>query len=230
MEPDAKGILTWNALHKINPFEVDPTKKATVQTLCKIMQEAAWDHADVLGFGYPQMLERDLIWVLSRQKIKVHHFPKWGETIRSKTWPTGAQRLFAFREFQIFNEKDALIAEAKGTWLVLDAKSRKPIRVFAQMEIPVGKGLFKGDLEKLPSPKDYQMQPQFPVRHSDLDWHNHVNHVQYLEWILDSCPLEMHVRFCVASLEMDFLSETRYGNEISVCTQKLGGGSTYLSA
>ena len=66
------------------------------------------------------------------------------------------------------------------------------------------------------------MQPYFPVQYSDLDWHNHVNHVQYLEWIFDSYPLETHVRFCVASLEMDFLSETRYGDEISICTKRLG--------
>ena len=225
MEPDARGHAIWNACYKMSSFEVDPTKKATVQTLCKIMQEAAWDHADVLGLGYPQMIEKDLIWVLSRQKIKVHHFPKWGETIRLKTWPTGAQRLFAFREFQIFDEKDALIAEAKGAWLVLDSKSRRPIRVeplFAQMEIPTEKGLFQGDLEKLPSPKDYSMQPHFPVQYSDLDWYNHVNHVQYIEWILDSYPLETHGRFCTASLEMDFLSESRYGDEISVCTRELG--------
>lgn len=228
MTPDAKSIAIWSNSYKINAFEVDPTRKTTIQTLCKIMQEAAWDHAISFGLGYSQMLDRGLIWVLSRLKIRVFDFPRWGETIRIRTWPAGIHRLFALRDFQVLDEASASIGEAASAWLILDEKSRRPARIeplFHEMKIPTRESLFEFEenLERLPSPHGYQTQPFFPVRVSDLDWHNHVNNVKYMEWISDSYTLEFHTHFQVAAFEIDFLSETHYGDEISICTQELEG-------
>jgi medium-chain acyl-[acyl-carrier-protein] hydrolase len=236
MEPDAKANATWNATYKIKSFEVDPTKKATIQTLCKVMQEAAWDHALAFGLGYSQMLDRGLAWVLSRLKIRVFDFPRWGDNIRIRTWPAGVHRIFALRDFQVLDEAGAFMAEAASAWLILDEKSRRPTRIeplFHEMRIPAQESLFdfEENLERLPSPQGYRMQPFFPVRFSDLDWHNHVNNSKYLEWILDSYTLEFHTHFQVAALRINLLSETHYGDEISICTQKLEDDPpTYLNS
>jgi len=228
MKSDPKDPAIWSDSHKINSFEVDPSNRATVQTLAKLMQESAWNHANALKMGYSHLLEKSLVWILSRLKIRIHDFPAWGETIQVRTWAVGAYRLFALREFQILNEASALVAEAKGAWFVLEQGSRRPIRIeplFHRMNIPTGRSLFGEDLERLPSPREYEGQSFFPVRFSDLDWHNHVNHVKYMEWILDSYPLEFHDRLRVASLEINYLSEAHYGDEVSIRTQKPEDGS-----
>lgn len=85
------------------------------------------------------------------------------------------------------------------------------------------KGLFEGFPEKLPSPEAYHELPPFSVRFSDLDWYHHVNNMKYLEWILDSYPWEHHQRLQIASFEINFLSETHYGDEVSLRTQRLEG-------
>lgn len=105
-----EDFAVWSDTHQINSFEVDPFQRATIQTLCKRMQEAAWNHADALSLGYVQMRKRGLVWVLCRLKVAIRDFPIWGETIRVRTWPTGVHRLFALREFQISNPGEAILA------------------------------------------------------------------------------------------------------------------------
>jgi medium-chain acyl-[acyl-carrier-protein] hydrolase len=226
VKPDMKPTAVWTASHKISSFEVDPTRKATLQTLCRIMQEAAWNHANSLGLGYFQMVARDLIWVLSRLKIRVFDFPRWGDNIQVSTWPSGIHRLFALRDFQIQDEAGAIVAEATSTWLILNEKSRRPMRIellFQEMNIPTrgSEPDYRESLKRLPSAREDRMRTLSPVRFSDLDWYNHVNHVKYMDWILDSYALEFHTKFQVTSFEIDFLSETHYGDEISIRTQEL---------
>ena len=222
--PDSPGPAIWTDSYKINSFEVDPTRRATVQTLCKFMQESAWNHAGALKLGFSQMQKRALMWAISRLKIQIYDLPRWGQTVRIKTWPAGIYRLFALRDFQILNEASGLMAEATSAWLILDESMRRPTRIeplFQEMKIPMGKNLLEGCLEKLPSPQEPQTHPFFPVRFSDLDWYNHVNHTRYVQWILDAYSVEFHGCFQVSSLEIDFLSETRYGDEVSIRTQEL---------
>jgi len=226
MEPksDPQAPAIWTDSYKINSFEVDPAQRATLQALCKFMQESAWHHAEALRLGFSQMQKRGLMWAISRLGIQIYDLPRWGQTIRMKTWPAGIYRLFALRDFQILDEAGSLLAEATSAWLILDETMRRPTRIeslFHEMRIPMGKSLFEGCLGKLPAPQSPQTHPFFPVRFSDLDWYNHVNHVKYIEWMLDAYPVGFHGHFQVSSIEINFLSESRYGDEVSIRTQEL---------
>ena len=95
MKSDPNDPAIWSDSHIINSFEVDPSNRATVQTLAKLMQESAWNHANALKMGYSHLLEKSLVWILSRLKIRIHDFPAWGESIQVRTWAVGAYRLKA---------------------------------------------------------------------------------------------------------------------------------------
>jgi acyl-ACP thioesterase len=44
----------------------------------------------------------------------------------------------------------------------------------------------------------------------------HVNNAKYIEWILDSYPLEMNQTHNVTTFEINFLAETNYGEELCI--------------
>jgi len=173
------------------------------------------------------------MWVLSRMLMRIHRYPAWGETIHIHTWPSGLDRLFAQRDFEILDQHKTVIAAATGDWLILDAKNRRPQRT----EV-----FFEGKIRPLPSKRALKERPEripplpdpgapdfFPVRFSDLDLQGHVSHAKYIEWILDSYPIEMHERQRVSFLEIHFLAESTLGDEVSVRNRRAEGPqSSYL--
>ena len=53
------------------------------------MQEIAWEHAKVMGFGFDDLREDELFWVLSRFYVRIDRRPRWTEEFTLETWSRG---------------------------------------------------------------------------------------------------------------------------------------------
>ena len=67
-----------------------------------------------------------------------------------------------------------------------------------------------------------------PVRHSvrrsDMDMNGHVNNVVFTEWILEAVPQKMYDDWDLTELEIEFLNECNYGEEVdAVCCREVMG-------
>lgn len=58
-------------------------------------------------------------------------------------------------------------------------------------------------------------QNRFKVRYGDIDSNMHVNNVRYVEWAIESLPLEIVLNYELKELSVIFEKECRYGAEIS---------------
>jgi acyl-ACP thioesterase len=212
-------IKIWENEYLVSFYEVDMKSKIFLPSLWKFMQETAWNHANRIGIGYSDLARNNYIWVLSRLCIKMDEYPRWGDKIRVQTWLLGSSRLLALRDLSVTHEDGRIIGGAKSAWLVLDLKSRKPQRVEPLLAgidpFPDRHGV-EATLEKIPAPKDSEAKAIFRVHYSDLDMNQHVNNAKYIEWILDSYPLEMNQTHNVTTFEINFLAETNYGEELCI--------------
>jgi len=225
--PGKGSEYIWREEFRIRSYEVDAQGKASLPALCQLMQEAAWNHANRLQFGYSHLKAMDLLWVLSRMLVRIDRYPVWEERIQVHTWPSGVDRLFAQRDFEILDEGSKIIAAATGDWLILDGKSRRPQRMEAFFgkrirALPERRAL-KERPGRIPSIQDPEAPKFFPIRLSDLDLQGHVNHVKYIEWIVDSCPRGTNETHRIASLEIHFLAESTHQDEIAVFTKETAG-------
>lgn len=214
---------TWEETYLISFHEVDAKKRVFLPSLWKYLQETAWSHAHRIGIGYLDLAQNGHFWILSRLAIEMKEYPGWGDQIRVKTWVLGSSRLFALRDFSILKEDGRVIGGAKSAWVVLDFKNRKPQRIepFLRGLIPLPDQQGAGTkLEKLPAPEDPVEEASFTVRYSDLDIHQHVNNARYIEWILDSYSFEMNQAHQIATFEMNFLSESNYGEKLFIRTEQ----------
>src|SRR5882724_1138220 len=118
----------WTETFKVHSYEVDFSQRATLRTLCHYFQEAAWNHAELLGVGYSRLQTEKRLWVLSRLLVKVECYPGWGDNVTVRTWPRHARSVFAMRDFRIQDAVGGALAAGTSAWLVLDATSRKPLR------------------------------------------------------------------------------------------------------
>ena len=180
-----KPILTRDYPLLLN--EIAPDAKIRSYVLFNILQDAASRHADLLGVGLHQLKENNLIWVLSRIRFQMDDYPEYGETIRITTFPSGFDRLFAFRQFQIESaDTGKHFGTAGSAWLTLRPDTLRPVspELFLrdnpvwQMEMPQ---CFHEELGKIRLPDGQSLQNSLAHRISatEIDYNNHLNNAYY---------------------------------------------------
>ena len=193
------------------------------------MQEAASRHAEALGVSIQQLLLENYTWLLSRLKIKIASFPVWQDRITISTWPSGAQRLFALRDFQLQDKHDQTVAAAVSAWLGLDVEKRRPIRIgpFIEKLRPLeGQHILPDALDKLPGLEFRTHEKKFVVRYRDLDINQHVNNVSFVEWLVESIPNGVLNTSVLAELEINFMAEAFYEDRILAACHPLDPHNT----
>ena len=58
------------------------------------------------------------------------------------------------------------------------------------------------------------------VSYGDLDMHNHVNNLKYVEWMINWLPLEFLRTHILKEIEVNYMSEASYRDEIAACYEK----------
>ncbi len=213
----------WRTEHAISSYDVDPHQAARLPALCRFMQEAAYHHAEHLGLGHSFLAERGMTWVLARQRIEVDRLPKWGDTVNIRTWPSGRDKLFFYRDFEITDGNGNRVLLAANGWSLIDIKKRErmPPEIYLSVDLPVSPGVFESKLRRLKSCGGAGVGSVL-VSYGDLDLNGHVNNVRYIEWVLNSLPLEFHQKHTLTKLEVNYLAEAVYGKTVSMYVEETG--------
>jgi acyl-ACP thioesterase len=207
----------WQETYQIRSYEVDCHHRLAVLSIFNFMQEAASRHAEALGVSIQQLLSENYTWLLSRLKIKIASFPVWQDQIKISTWPSGAQRLFALRDFELQDKDNQIVAAAVSAWLVLDVQKRRPVRIgpFVERLKPLeGDHILPDTLDKLPGLEFRTHEKTIVVRYRDLDINQHVNNVSFVEWLVESIPIKVLNTSVLAELEINFMAEAFYEDHI----------------
>lgn len=216
-------MTTTNKKHSdryiINWHETDFKGLATPVTLCNFLGESAWHNAEKLGFGYNDALRLNQFWVVLRWAIKMKKYPKWQEEILMETWPRMPEHLYAYRDYTIRSLNGETLGAATSTWMVLDAKTRRP------QKLELVQGLLHHTLDeksldenarKIVPPYESILAKTIQTQYSDMDFNGHVNNAKYVEWCVDLFDFDFHKKHFLAELQINFLHECRFGDELTL--------------
>ncbi len=222
--------LVWSGDFPIHTYEVDPGYRLALPALLGFLQEAAGHNADALGFSIRQLASRNLTWMLSRLRVRLREHPGWRAVLTVESWPCGFSRLFALRDFRL-RLGERVIGEAASAWLLMDLERRRPVRPQSAVDwsrLIHPERAFAGELDKLPpfpAGGDGARQAELAVRYCDLDVNLHANNQRYVEWVLESLPVELLRAAVPCELDLDFLAEAGAGDRIGARSAPLGGGA-----
>ena len=206
----------------VRAYELDAQGRASVPTICNYLQEAAGRHATILGVAVDHLFKKNLTWILSRLHVHFTAFPQWREKVIVETWPSGREGKYGTRDFLILNKNGEILVRATSSWMMLDLKSLRPIVMpdfMHDIPIPDRDRAINDSFAKLTQPGKSDSEKQFDVRLHDLDINRHVNNVKYIEWTLESIPIDVWNLKIIKGLEISFRSETKYGERIRVQTE-----------
>ncbi|MFW6292267.1 MAG: acyl-[acyl-carrier-protein] thioesterase [Spirochaetota bacterium] len=210
----------------VRSYEVEPDGRLRIVVLLRMLQEAAWQHANLLGKGFNQREEGELFWVLSRLRLTIDRYPRWGERFTVRTFPVGTEKILAVREFTLLDAGDQPIGRASSGWLIVDGSKGRPLRPDQIVaDIVTTDSEYEGDLGRVepPAPGTEARGP-FPVRYHDIDQYRHVNNAAYVEWVLDAVAAERPMQTPLRGLAIDFLKETLLEDEYLIALAPAASG------
>jgi acyl-ACP thioesterase len=180
---------------------------------------AAGIHAAQLGWSIESLQAKGQSWVLTRI---MGEFPKQiveGVGISLSTFPSKADRYVTCRDFILEDAQTQLLAHLRTEWLILDLKSRKPVR----LPDAIHSLLFKPEppeplLLGWPGDISYSEQTIVTVTEVDLDLNGHVNNRRYIQWLFTGSVLAAN--FFPRYFDIQFKAEALLGDTLKIVTAK----------
>ena len=211
------GIITEKE-YEVHYYETNYRLECKMSSIINYFCDIGTKQSENLGVGIDYLTERKLAWVFYKYNIKVKRYPKYGEKVKVVTMAKSFKKFYASRAYEIYDENNEKIVDGEGIFLLINIEKRRAVRIPDDQYMAYGV-----DIENCPDIKITKLeklteemhQNRFKVRYGDIDSNMHVNNVRYVEWAIESLPLEIVLNYELKELSVIFEKECRYGAEIS---------------
>ena len=171
------------------------------------------------GHSYQDIIsEKNLTWIIYKWKINFNREIKENEIIKIKTWPSGFDKIYSYREFACYDKNEKLLFKATAVFLLIDIKNKKPVRLSKDIidlyDIYEKRNF--SEIERIDSVKDIKKLASFDVRKSDIDYNKHVNNSVYFSWIFDAIPEEILENKFISDINLIYNKEIKKGESVEV--------------
>ena len=180
-------------------------------------QEAAGAHCVALGLDNDALAEKNLFWVILRNRVQITRLPQIGETIIVKTWPMPTTRSAYPRATAAYDETGRELFCCTSLWALVGRSTRA-------MVLPGKSGVALEGIvlgNELPAPESIVPQELenaalFRIGYSQLDRNFHMNNTRYLDWVDDLLPSAFHQTHPVQCFTICYLFEVLESQEITL--------------
>ena len=200
-------IVLYNSYFDVND-------RISIKSILNIFQDVASIHAEEIGVGYQEMLNKNLYWVLSRIKIDIIQMPEINQSVIVETWPHEKGRIDFDRDLRILSEDGKVLIIGTSKWCVIDTINRKLQRsdnINYNGEI-YPKLNYEDKLNKISIPNNEIIEKsKYKVAYSDLDHNLHMNNTNYANLVMNTIKNKK-----ISHFEINFLNECRLDDEITL--------------
>lgn len=217
-------LKTYREEMRIQTCHCDLTGQWRPSAILEAMQETAGVHSELLGVGRNALIQKGVVWVLTRLEVVMDRYPKIAETISIETFPMPVRRWFFPRYFIFRDASGAEIGRAGSLWVLLDIHTRKMTKpdliqslmpdnsdLLAPLGLPAAVSEVSGTLETA------LHQPVY----TDLDVNGHVNNTKYMDWCCNALGIDTMKESCLSRFDVNYDVEIRPGQEIRTELRRL---------
>lgn len=212
------SVFTYK--YKIKYSDIGTTNKLTLHSLLEILQEAATEHSDAAGYCVNNIEQTNCAWLVLNWKVQMISTPHLNECLTINTWAKTFEKMYSYRDFEVFDEKNNLVAIASSKWLLIDATSKKIKRITPEISIAYGgtysKNVFSTPINEKPSiPDNLELNFTYQIQRRDLDTNGHVNNLHYLNFAFETLPEDVYTAYLFKNLEIFYKKEIQYKEKIN---------------
>lgn len=206
--------------------DVGKSNKLTNKALLGFLEDVAGKHSNIAGYGLNDIEKTGVTWILLNWKVKIFSRPLYGENILVKTWGRDIAKFYTYRDFEVFDVNNNLVAIATSKWSLLNANTMKlikiPSEVIAPYEIETKK-VFNDEPEpyKLMVPDEIFSTFNYMVQRKDIDINCHVHNVTYMDIAYEALPEQIYNNVDFDSFEIMYKKETKLGETLKCLYSKV---------
>lgn len=187
----------------------DNTGEMTLWNLLRIFTQSAISESEQKRYNREEEI---FGWYIHSWDLKILRYPRYGEKVRSVTFPYRMERLFAKRNFLLLDEKGEILSVADTYWIAISKESLSPMRI-SEKDLLISedaKPYLDSPRPKLRERKSYDRTENFiPSRH-DIDSNNHVNNAVPIRWLSEMLWGEDKIRELVLVYRKELLLGETY--------------------
>lgn len=197
--------------------DLNNAKKVSNKAFLGYMEEIASLHSATVGHGVNDVIENGAAWILLGWKLEVLQRCNYGEMVHLNTWVRQNERFCSYRDFELFDEKNNLIAKGTSKWVLVDLKTKHITKIndeLANIYNPeYGKNVFvETNLEKIKEPKECISSVIYKVNRSDIDVNQHMHNLNYLDLAYEALPEEIFSKEELNNVTINYKHELKYGD------------------
>lgn len=212
------SIFTYN--YRVKYSDISRNNKLTLKSLVAFLQEAAGAHSEQAGFGVNNIPETHRTWLLLNWKVKMIFHPHINEMLTINTWPRTMDKFYSYRDFEVFDSKNNLVAIASSKWIFVDTETKRIKKITPEVSEayggPVDKNVFETPFsDKIEIPNNLKLNFNYTIQRRDIDTNGHVNNLHYIDFALETLDEEIYAQNEFNNLEIEYKKEIKYKEKIN---------------
>ena len=193
--------------------------------LLRHLEDVAGMHSEIAGSGYTDIERTRKSWILLAWKVEIKKRPLMNDTLKVKTWSRCIEKIYAYRDFEVRDQYDEIIAIATSKWLYIDIDLGKFIKIpedvilsYKQEPLQVFE---EKDLGRLKEPNSEVINKiDFKITRNMIDINKHLHNTYYLDIAKEVLPEEMALSKEFDNFEIMYKKEIKLGETVKAIYTK----------
>ena len=138
--------------------DVDYLNHLKIKSALSYLEDIAGIHSNMAGYGLLDIEKNQKTWVLINWKLEFIRRPLYAENLRVKTWSNGTEKIYALRDFYIYDEAGEIVAKATSKWILIDIQTMQIAKLTDEVMgayTTEPDRVFEEKVEKLKEPQEY---------------------------------------------------------------------------
>lgn len=210
-------MAIYTCKERIDLEDVGYSNKITNKAILKILENAGARQSEAVHFGLNDMENVGFSWILLGWKVQVLKRPIYNEELTVKTWGRDANRIFTYRDYEIYDENNELCTIATSKWAIVDIKAGKLKELTSDI---IGKyqcepkKVFEQDYTlKLKEPETVISKQIHKAQRRDIDINKHIHNLCYLDYAYEALPDEIYEQNECNNIEIMYKKQIKLGDE-----------------
>ena len=173
--------------------DMDFNNNIKIKSMLSFLEDMGGIHSNMAGLGVYDIPTKRKSWMLINWRLEFVKKPRYADTIKVKTWSRGMDKIFAYRDFYVYNQQEEIIAKASSKWILVNiddlsiCKLDDEIKGEYELE---DVHVFEDDFSKLKDIGNYLNEKDILITKDMIDVNGHVHNLSYIDFASQVVPLE----------------------------------------
>lgn len=225
------AVVKYSYDARVGYSEISENGTMTLGAIVDRLQDCSNFHSEEVGAGWEYMQSINRAWLVNSWQIIFDKPLSMGDYIKVHTWAYGYDKILAYRNYLLENDKGEACVRAHTRWVLLDVEKNKAVKI-NESDVSMYEMGEKLDMDyadrRIKISKEPEKIDEIKIRGYQLDTNSHVNNSWYIKIAADYISndkkvSQIRVEYKKAAVKNDIMNIKHIendGKDIIVMTDK----------